>query len=46
MHGNLEPEENVFKEEQKEEEIKWDIEDLKDPIRKSAEEQWDKYSGG
>ncbi len=46
MHGNLEPEENVFLDNEKEEEIEWDIEDMKQAIIKSAEESWDKYAGG
>jgi len=46
MHGNLEPEENVFLDKEKEEEIEWDIEDMKQAIIKSAEESWDKYAGG
>ncbi len=46
MHGNLEPEENVFLDNEKEEEIEWDIDDMKQAIIKSAEESWDKYAGG
>ena len=46
MHGNLEPEENVFLDNEKEEEIEWDIEEMKKAIIKSAEESWDKYAGG
>ena len=46
MHGKLEPEENVFVDKDKEEEIEWDIEDMKQAIIKSAEESWDKYAGG
>ena len=46
MHGNLEPEENVFLDNEKEEEIEWDIEDMKQAIIKSAEESWENYSGG
>ena len=46
MHGNLEPEENVFLDNEKEVEIEWDIEDMKQAIIKSAEESWDKYAGG
>ena len=29
-----------------EEEIEWDIEDMKRAIIQSAEDQWDKYAGG
>jgi len=29
-----------------EEEIEWDIEDMKRAIIDSAEQQWDKYAGG
>ena len=29
-----------------EEEIEWDLEDMKRAIIKSAEESWDKYAGG
>ena len=46
MQGKLEPEENVFLDNEKEEEIEWDIEDMKQAIIKSAEESWDKYAGG
>ena len=46
MHGKLEPEENVFVDKDKEEEIEWDIEEMKKAIIKSAEESWDKYAGG
>ena len=46
MHGKLEPEENVFVDKDKEEEIEWDIEEMKKAIIKSAEESWDKYTGG
>ena len=46
MHGKLEPEENVFVDKDKEEEIEGDIEEMKKAIIKSAEESWDKYAGG
>ena len=48
MHGNLEPEENVFgdKKEDDDGEIKWDIEDMKRAYKDAAEQQWDKYAGG
>ena len=46
MHGKLEPEENVFVDKDKEEEIEWDIEEMKKAIIKSAEESWDTYAGG
>ena len=46
MHEKLEPEENVFVDKDKEEEIEWDIEEMKKAIIKSAEESWDKYAGG
>ena len=46
MHGKLEPEKNVFVDKDKEEEIEWDIEEMKKAIIKSAEESWDKYAGG
>ena len=46
MHGKLEPEENVLVDKDKEEEIEWDIEEMKKAIIKSAEESWDKYAGG
>ena len=46
MHGKLEPEENVYVDKDKEEEIEWDIEEMKKAIIKSAEESWDKYAGG
>ena len=46
MQGNLESEDNVFVDKEKEEEIEWDIEEMKQAIIKSAEESWDKYAGG
>ena len=47
MHGNLEPEENVFSDKKEDDdEIKWDIEDMKNAFKDAAEQQWDKYAGG
>ena len=47
MHGNLEPEENVFGDKKEDDgEIKWDIEDMKRAYKDAAEQQWDKYAGG
>ena len=45
-HGNLDPEENVLPDEKKEEEIEWDLEEMKQSIIDSAEQSWDKYAGG
>ena len=38
MHGNLEPEENVFLDNEKEEEIEWDIEDMKKSYKEGAKD--------
>ena len=46
-HSDLDALDNFLdKKEEKEEEIEWDIEDMKEAILKSAEDQWDKYAGG
>jgi len=46
MHGNLEPEENVFPDKEKETKIEWDLEEMKKSIVDSAEQSWDKFAGG
>ena len=46
MHGNLEPEENVFLDKEKETKIEWDLEEMKKSIVDSAEQSWDKFAGG
>ena len=46
-HSDLDALDNFLdKKEEKEKEIKWDIEDMKKSIIDSAEQQWDKYAGG
>ena len=52
--GNLESEEdvpggitdNIFSKKAKEEEIEWDLEEMKRAYKDAAEQQWDKYAGG
>ena len=46
-HSDLDALDNFLdKKEEKEEEIEWDIEDMKRAFKDAAEQQWDKYSGG
>ena len=44
-HSDLDALDN-FLDKKDEEEIEWDLEDMKEAILKSAEDQWDKYAGG
>ena len=37
---------NIFSQKAKEEEMQWDLEEMKKAIRDAAEQQWDKYAGG
>ena len=47
MHADLDALDNFLdKKEEKEEEIEWDIEDMKRAFKDAAEQQWDKYAGG
>ena len=46
-HSYLDALDNFLdKKEEKEEEIEWDIEDMKRAFKDAAEQQWDKYAGG
>ena len=46
-HSDLDALDNFLdKKEEKEEEIEWDIEDMKRAYKDAAEQQWDKYAGG
>ena len=46
-HSDLDALDNFLdKKEEKEEEIEWDIEDMKRAFKDAAEHQWDKYAGG
>ncbi len=46
-HSDLDALDNFLdKKEEKEEEIEWDIEDMKRAFKDAAEQQWDKYAGG
>ena len=46
-HSDLDALDNFLdKKEEKEEEIEWDIEDMKRAFEDAAEQQWDKYAGG
>ena len=44
--GDLDALDNFLDKKEKEEEIEWDLEDMKEAILKSAEDQLDKYAGG
>ena len=37
---------NIFSKEAKEEEMEWDLEEMKRAYKEAAEQQWDKYAGG
>ena len=37
---------NIFSKEAKEEEMEWDLEEMKRAYKDAAEQQWDKYAGG
>ena len=43
--GDLDALDN-FLDKKEDDEIEWDLEDMKDAILRSAEDQWDKYAGG
>ena len=46
-HSDLDALDNFLdKKEEKEEEIEWDLEDMKRAYKDAAEQQWDKYAGG
>ena len=45
-HGDLDSLDNFLDKKEKEEEIEWDLEDMKKSIIDSAEQSWDKYAGG
>ena len=45
-HGDLDALDNFLDKKEKEEEIEWDLEDLKQAYIDSAEQSWDKYAGG
>ncbi len=44
--GDLDALDNFLDKKEKEEEIEWDLEDMKKSIIDSAEQSWDKYAGG
>ena len=45
-HSDLDALDNFLDKKEKEEEIEWDIEDMKRAFKDAAEQQWDKYAGG
>ena len=45
-HSDLDALDNFLDKKEKEEEIEWDIEDMKRAYKDAAEQQWDKYAGG
>ncbi len=45
-HGDLDALDNFLDKKEKEEEIEWDLEEMKQSIIDSAEQSWDKYAGG
>tara|TARA_R100000353_G_C6386997_1_gene163634 strand:+ start:400 stop:543 length:144 start_codon:yes stop_codon:yes gene_type:complete len=45
-HSDLDALDNFLDKKEKEEEIEWDLEDMKRAYKDAAEQQWDKYAGG
>ena len=45
-HGDLDALDNFLDKKEKEEEIEWDLEEMKRAYKDAAEQQWDKYAGG
>ena len=37
---------NIFSKEAKEEQMEWDLEEMKRAYKDAPEQQWDKYAGG
>ena len=44
--GDLDALDKFLDKKEEEEEIEWDLEDMKNSIIDSAEQSWDKYAGG
>ena len=44
--GDLDALDNFLDKKEEDEEIEWDIEDMKRAFKDAAEQQWDKYAGG
>ena len=44
--GDLDALDNFLDKKEEDEEIKWDLEDMKRAYKDAAEQQWDKYAGG
>ena len=45
-HSDLDALDNFLDKKEEEEEIEWDLEDMKRAFKDAAEQQWDKYAGG
>ena len=45
-HGDLDSLDNFLDKKEKEEEIEWDLEEMKRAYKDAAEQQRDKYAGG
>tara|TARA_B100000131_G_scaffold83611_1_gene80591 strand:+ start:156 stop:299 length:144 start_codon:yes stop_codon:yes gene_type:complete len=45
-HSDLDALDNFLDKKEEEEEIEWDLEDMKRAYKDAAEQQWDKYAGG
>ena len=45
-HSDLDALDKFLDKKEEEEEIEWDLEDMKKSIIDSAEQSWDKYAGG
>ena len=45
-YSDLDALDNLLDKKEKEEEIEWDIDEMKKSIIDSAEQSWDKYAGG
>ena len=45
-HSDLDALDNFLDKKEEDEEIEWDLEDMKRAYKDAAEQQWDKYAGG
>ena len=45
-HSDLDALDNFLDKNEEDEEIEWDLEDMKRAYKDAAEQQWDKYAGG
>ena len=45
-HSDLDALDNFLDKKEEDEEIEWDLEEMKRAYKDAAEQQWDKYAGG